>query len=266
MKRSILAALAATLLLVGTADASLILSGSFDGGGTVFAVDNDLTTTCGSPVVGPCQLPDTDPTLGSLALNPALFAGGDLSIQASVQTADTATGTSTINRLDSTGTQVTNNGAVSHTFSIAVGATDFVGPVSQATTTGAGQWSFTGSGFGDSTIDMTWWNDVLNEQGGISPGIPQPGLLVDSFSNTPTVGINPQSFSHTGGPFAVTDGALFSMSLQFDGTIAPGVRLTGRELTEIKPLAVTNPSAAVLLGAGLLLVSLVSSTRRSRRT
>ena len=41
------------------------------------------------------------------------------------------------------------------------------------------------------------------------------------------------------------------MTLQFEGTIGPGVRLTGREQTEIKPTAVPGPSTLLLLGSAL---------------
>ena len=49
------------------------------------------------------------------------------------------------------------------------------------------------------------------------------------------------------------------------GVIAPGVRLTGREMTEIKPLvAVSAPSAFTLvgLGAGLLGLAMIGQRRR----
>ena len=62
----------------------------------------------------------------------------------------------------------------------------------------------------------------------------------------------------------MNDPGLFSMSLQFVGTLAPGVRLTGRELTEVKPLvAVPAPGSLSLLGAGLLVATLLG-WRRSR--
>src|SRR4029453_5186469 len=117
------------LVLAAPAQAALIAAGSVDGGGRGFATDNDVTNTCGVPVVGPCQLPDTDAALGQLVLNAFNLAGGDLQVLVSVQTATLASGPGTLNRLDSTGTQVTNLGAVSHTFVGVVSATDFVGPV-----------------------------------------------------------------------------------------------------------------------------------------
>jgi hypothetical protein len=238
---------------VTTAEGALIASASVDGGGTIFAIDNDLTSTCGSPVVGPCQLPDIDPTLNRLVVG-AHTIGGNLLVLPTVQTADVATGAGTFNRLDSTGTQFTNNDTVSHAVSVAIGATDFFGPSTVAFTTGAGQFSTLGpGGFGDTTITQRWFNDPLNEQGALTPGAVQPGSLIDLFTFAPTQ--NPQSFSHNGGPFAVNDPSLFSMTLQFDTVIGPGVRLTGREQTEIKPFAVVSaPGAGLLMGLGALLV------------
>lgn len=247
MKRLIGAlALAGVVLWGGPSEATLVIAASVDGGGTIFAIDNNLTSTCASPAVGPCQLPDTDPVLGSLVLAPASAGGGDLSIQTSVQTADAGL----VNRLDSTGTQFTNNGAVSHSFSVAIGATDFTGPALQAFTTGTGQFSHLGGGYDDTILHMRWFDDPANNQGALSPGTVQPGNLLDTFTFTPVA--NPASLAHNGGPFAVNDPALFSMTLQFDGIIGPGVRLTGREMTELKPQVVPNPGALILLGLGMV--------------
>jgi hypothetical protein len=245
----LLSAMALVATLGTPAQAALIVSGSFDGGATVFAIDNSLVNTCGAVASG-CQLPDTDPTVGSLVISPFLAgAGGGLSVQTSVQTADKGL----VNRLDSTGTQVTNTSGVAHTFAVAIGDTNFIGPSSEATTTGAGQWSHLGSGYGDTNIFMRWYNDATNQQGAESP-FDLPGSLVDSFAADPDAlgGANPQSFSHTGGPFDVNDPDLFSMTLFFQGVLDAGVRLTGRELTEIKVQDVPAPSTLLLLGFGLL--------------
>lgn len=243
----------AAVLWVAPVDAALIVSGSFDGGGAVFAIDNNTTNTCGAVAVN-CQLPDQDPTLGTLTLAPTTAGtGGGLNIQGTVQTSDKATVPGTINRLDSTGTQVT---AVTgtHTYVIAISDTNFVGPVANATTTGAGQFSHLGGGYGATDIAMQWFNDPANAQGAESP-TDTPGLLLDTFLFTPLAAQNPSSFSHNGGPFAVNDPGLFSMTLAFSGTLAEGVRLTGREMTEIKPLvAVSNPGAVWLVAMGAMLL------------
>jgi hypothetical protein len=249
-----LTALALSLALVSPAQAILIISGSFDGGATVFAIDNDATSTCGAIAVG-CQLPDLDPTVGTLTLGPtSAGTGGTLNIQGSVQTSDAGA----INRLDSTGTQVTNTGTTAHSFVVAIGDTNFLGPAHEVSTTGAGQWSHLGGGYGDTSITMSWYNDPLNQQGAESP-FDTPGDLIDFFATTPGAlgGANPQSFSHTGGPFPVDDPELFSMTLQFSGVLDAGVRLTGREMTEIKPQDVPMPATLMLLGIGLLATTLL---------
>lgn len=244
-------ALALALALVTPAQATLIISGSFDGGAPVFAIDNNLTSTCGAVAVG-CQLPDLDPAVGTLTLGPTnTGTGGGLNVQGTVQTSDKATVPGTFNRLDSTGTQVTATSGT-HTYAVAISDTNFVGPVNTATTTGAGQFSHLGGGYGATDILMQWFNDPLNDQGAETP-TDLPGDLIDAFSFTPLATQNPSSFSHNGGPFAVDDPGLFSMTLAFSGTLAEGVRLTGRELTELKPLAaVPLPGSLVLLGVGLL--------------
>src|SRR5262249_48189949 len=120
------------------------------------------------------------------------------------------------------------------------------------------QWSTLSAGgtFGSSGIIMRWYDDPANGQGGLSAGAGQPGNLLDTFTETAGPA-NPDSFSHNGGPFAVNDPGPFSMTVQFDATIGPGVRLTGRQQTEIKPddAPVPAPSALLLLGSALGLLA-----------
>jgi len=237
----------ATALLAGlstSAHALLILSASIDGGASIFARDNDATNTCPAIVIGGCQLPDIDPTVGILTLlSTTAGAGGDLAIGISTQTQDIGG----LNRLDSTGTQITNNGVVSHAISLAVGATDFAGPSFEASASGAGQWSTLGGLFGGSNIDMRWFNDPTNTQGAMTPFALQPGALIAAFSDIAGPN-NPDSFSFNSGPIAVLDPGLFGMTLQFDANLGAGVRMTGRELTEVKPQQVPEPTTLALLG------------------
>lgn len=229
-----------------TVEASLIAAGSVDGGGRFFAVDQQAVNTCGAVVVGPCQLPDLDPAVGSLVTGAFATGGGDLTVGFAVQTSDKGT----VNRLDSTGTQFSNIGDAAHTFIGVISDTDFLGPSTEATTTGAGQWSHLGLGYGNSSIAMQWFNDPANQQGALTTSILQPGVQIDAFADAAGPA-NPDSFSHVGGPFAVNDPGLFSMTLRFEGLIEPGVRLTGREMTELKELAaVPQVGAGWLMGLG----------------
>lgn len=260
LKSILIAAIVDAILFTAVpAGASLIAAASIDGGGRIFAVDQDATNTCAAIVTGPCQLPDLDPTLNSLITGGHVTGGGDLTVGFAAQTSDKGP----VNRLDSTGTQFTNIGAVSHTFIAVISDTNFLGPALVAFTTGAGQWSHLGEGYGDSEISMQWFNDPANQQGALDTSLAQPGNLIDQFSDIAGPA-NPDSFSHVGGPFAVNDPDLFSMTLRFEGTIAPGVRLTGRETTELKPqAAVSQASAGWLMALGGLLLLIGKRARRA---
>src|SRR5215467_8736678 len=108
----------AAVSVPSNAHAVLRLAMSIDSTITVTAIDNSTVNTCTSPITVSCQLPDIDPAAGTLTLGPALAAGGALDIEISVQTQDVAGGPGLLNRIDSTGTQVTNNDTASHTLSI----------------------------------------------------------------------------------------------------------------------------------------------------
>jgi hypothetical protein len=260
MKRLVaLGSLALGLLAPAASEAVLRLASSIDGGGTITAIDNQIVNTCPTPLVGPCQVPDIDPALGTLTLASSTAAGGDLLINVSVQT-QTIGG---FNRLDSTGTQVTNLSTITaHEFAVAIGATDFIGPVDLATATGAGQWSTLSGQYGPTTITMRWYDDPANQQGALTASALQPGILIDSFSHTPS--LNPESFAHNA-QLAVSDPSLFAMTVQFDGILGPQVRLTGREQTEIKELrAVRNAGTWWLMSMGVALVlGMLGCRRRS---
>jgi hypothetical protein len=219
------------------ADASLILAASA-GGANICAVDNNAFA-CAFGV----QVPDTDPTLGTLALGSTttpILVGG-LSVLGSVHT---ATFGPPNNLLDSSSLEVLNTTGAPVSAMVAVGSTDFVGPATQAFTTGSGTW-VTANG---STINLSWYNDPANAQGADTP-LDRPGVLVNSFAD---LAVGPlDSFSHSGGPFAVADPGLFSMTLGFDFTLVPGGSLLSRGQAELKPTAVPEPVSLALLAMGL---------------
>ena len=220
----------------GRAEAALILAASA-GGVDICSVDNNaFVCTWGAQVL------DVDPTLGTLALGDTTtpINVGGLLVLGSVHTASFGAG---LNLLDSSSLEVTNPTGAPISASVSVGATDFVGPVTEAFTTGSGTWV----GANGSNILLTWYNDPANAQGAEAPG-DRPGLLLDSFAY---LAVGPlDSFSHSGGPFPVADPAAFSMTLGFDFTLAAGGALLSRGQAELKPVA-PEPLTLTLLAMGL---------------
>jgi hypothetical protein len=200
---------------------------------------------------------DVDATVGTLATNP--FTSGDIQVSFAVQTSVKSPGPGGLNTLSSGGTFVQNNGLVDHDIQLTISDTSFNGPASQFTATGSGTWvdQTLPTAYGGSTITMEWFNDPLNGQGAESPG-DTPGNMVFTGTDTPADadGSN-QSFSFNSGlsPLGTPDPALFSMTLDNELTLGPGIRLESRGQAESKPqLAVPAPATLLLLGSALVLL------------
>jgi len=228
-----------------------------------FAVDNNILAGY-VPGAGYVQILDQDPRLGFLGLATfSPFAG--YTVEGSLQTQVVASGApGSLNVLDSSALQITNNSGGLITATVAVSGTNFVGPVATANAAGSITW-LNAAG---STINAQWRDDPQNSQGA-KTATDVPGVLVHSWLATAdSIADADSTFS---GPVAVNDPALFSMSLGFilrttdaDNIIGNGVfaRVVNRGQTEIKQV-VPEPSTFAMVG--LMTISGLGYAWRRRR-
>ena len=195
------------------------------GAATFTCVDNNIACDT-SPLVGTLQVADQN--IGGLQING--------SIQTSVK--------GTTNILNTSSLSVVNTTAGSIDYALAVGDTDFVGPVTSFSASGSGTWQ-TAAG---STITLNWYNDAGNAQGADTV-TDTPGVLLHTFTDIAGPLTDAFATSQVG---AANDPSLFSMTETASGTIVAGGQLVSRGQTEIKELvAVPEPGTLAMLGAAL---------------
>ena len=228
------------LALAATPSHALLELAATVNGVNFCATDNNVACVFGT------QILDTSATVGVLALGnsstPIIING--LSILGSVQTQTVASAPGQLNILNSSSLTVVNTTVSNITSTLSIGATNFAGPSTQAFTSGSGTFQ---TAIGSSAA-LFWFDDPANGQGG-ETNLDRPGNQVDSFLSTANLPVD--SFSHSSGPIAVNDPALYSMTLGLNLTLTPGGQLISRGQTEIKN-RVPEPGTLALLGVAAL--------------
>ena len=232
------------LTLASPSYATLMIAA--DIGGTIF--------TCADQAA--C---DTNLAVGQLAIADQTIGG--VQFLGSAQTQTIATGPGTFNTLNTSSFQIINTAGGVGTVNVvvAVGGTDFAGPVETYSASGGGTFQ-TAVG---SNYTLTFYADTGNAQGAELPGDTPGVLLATSPTCTATLPTETCSFNTNG---AFLDPNLFSMTIATTGTLVDGGSLVGRTQAIVsEQVAVPEPASLGILGGGLLALGAFQWFRRRRQ-
>lgn len=234
--KAFIAATVVALAAVSPANATLQIS-SLINGTPFFCADGDACDTNSSP--------------GVLSIGTQTF--GSVSLLGSLQLQQIG-GT---NFLNTSSFQITNNGAADASITVAVGGTDFLGPVAQFSASGSGTWQ-TAAG---SEIRLQYYGDAANQQGA-SDTTDTPGALLADSGVLTAVGTTDSINFNDAGAFVDVD--QHSLTLLTTGTLVGGGSLVGRSQTIVTAQAVPEPASLALLGGALLSTAVMLRRRRRR--
>jgi hypothetical protein len=208
-------------------------------GSTLFCADN---TGCDlNPAIGILELGDT--TLNGVAVN------------GSIQISTGTPANPGQDLLDTSSLSIVNTSGATRVATVAIGDTDFSGPVGSFHLTGSG----TCVNAGGSSITQEWFDDPANVQGAVT-AFDTPGTMLGTFTSLGTDPLHSFATDQTG---SVSDSGPFSMTIWATATLTPGAVLLNRGQGEVKT-AIPEPSTWAMMAVGFVGLGFVGF-RRTRQ-